>query len=310
MGKHRRIQKLLRNPFIIVFSLTRCGMFRWMDDSSYLKMMYWCVFHKKMDLDNPKTYNEKLQWLKIHDHNPQYPRMVDKYEAKHYVGETLGYEIIIPTLGVWDRFEEIDFSTLPNQFVLKCTHDSGGLVICKDKATFNYEEAKRKINKCLRYNFYWQGREWAYKELIPRIIAEKYMESDDASDNSLTDYKVMCFNGVPKLIEVHQGRYTDHQTQDFYDISWHKTGITQGKNESYGSSNRDLPVPITLEQMLDFSKILSKGIAHVRVDWYSVNGRLYFGELTFFDGSGFVPYDNPDDDLMLGDWIDLNIVRG
>lgn len=180
-----------------------------MSDEKYLKIIYRFAIGRKLNLDNPKTFNEKLQWLKIHDHNPQYSIMVDKYAAKKYVADKIGTEYIIPTIGVWDKFEDIDFDLLPNKFVLKCTHDSGGLVICRNKSTLDLKLAQKKINKSLKRNFYWVGREWAYKDVPPRIIAEEFME--DKSNKSMIDYKFYCFNGKPEFLYISQG-LENHET--------------------------------------------------------------------------------------------------
>ena len=256
-----------------------------------------------MDLDNPKTFNEKLQWLKLYDRRPEYTTMVDKYEVKFYVAEHIGEQYIIPTLGVWNHFDEIDFDILPDQFVLKCTHDSGGLIICRDKGKIDIRKAKKKIEQSLKQNFYYWGREWPYKNVIPRVIAEEYME--DEYGRELKDYKVLCFNGVPKLIELHSGRYTNHHTQDFYDTDWNKLTISQTGLPDYQVTSEVFPRPNALQEMISLSRVLAENIPHIRVDWYLIHGQLFFGELTFFDGSGFVPFDDPKDDLMMGDWITL-----
>lgn len=269
-----------------------------MPDESYLKWMYRLHTGKKLDLENPKTFNEKLQWLKLHDYKPEYTRMVDKHEAKNYVSEKIGEEFIIPTLGVWDCFDEIDFDRLPNQFVLKCTHDSGGLVIVKDKSKLNKAVAKRKIESSLKRNYYYAGRERPYKHVVPRILAETYME--DAQRQELSDYKVMCFGSEPKLIQIHRGRFGVH-TQDFYDSEWNKLDIIQG----LPMSNEVLERPVFLEKMLELSRILADGVPQMRVDWYFVNGRLYFGELTMFDGSGFCEFVPDYWNIELGNWIRL-----
>ncbi len=271
---------------------------RLIPDKMYLEIQYYRCFHKKLNLKNPQSFNEKLNWLKLYDHNEDYIKMVDKYEVKRYVSNLIGEEYVIPTIKVWDCVEEINDRELPRQFVLKCTHDSGSIVICRDKETFNLKNAKQILKSGLKTNGYWFGREWPYKNVIPRIIAEEYIEEKNKKE--LTDYKVLCFGGEPKLIEVHNGRYTNHHTQDMYDINWNKTEITQGD-----VSENLIEKPINFEKMIEFSKILSKNIRHIRVDWYEVNGKLYFGELTFYDGSGFEGFDNYEDDLLLGSWISL-----
>lgn len=274
------------------------GFYKSIPDDVYLTRYYKARTGQELDLNNPKTFNEKLQWLKIHDRNPLYIKLVDKYEVKQYVADRIGQEHIIPTYGVWNRFEDIDFEQLPVQFVLKTTHDSGSIVICKDKGKFNYKEASRKLNKSLKRNYYYKGREWPYKSVKPRIIAEQFMV--DESGFELKDYKILCFDGVPKLIELHQGRFSDTHYQDFYDTEWNKTGICNIHEQQHP----DLaPKPICLEQMLEYSRILSANIPHVRVDWYVINRALYFGEMTFYDASGFDLFKDNHDDLLLGSWI-------
>lgn len=279
------------------------GLYDSMDDEEYLKRLFRIQMGYELNLDNPRTFNEKMQWLKLHDRKPIYTKMVDKYEAKKYVAEIIGEEYIIPTLGVWDRFDEINFDALPDQFVLKTTHDSGGVIICRDKKALDMDAAREKLSKSLEHNFYYRFREWPYKDVKPRIIAEKCLT--DESKNDLRDYKVLCFGGEPKLIELHAGRFTSHQTQDFYDTEWNKTTISQTGITSFQVNTIAAPKPVNLKEMLDLSKTLSKGMIHIRVDWYSVFGKLYFGELTFYDGSGLDAWDKAEDDLLLGSWIKL-----
>ena len=298
-----KVFEYIKDPKKVIFYFGIHGHFRFLSDSQFVKMMYWTRFGKIPNLEDPKSYNEKLQWLKLHDRCPAYCTMVDKYEVKKYVSSLIGEAYIIPTLGVWDSPEEIDFDSLPNQFVLKCTHDSGGIVICKDKRKLDRKATVRKLQACLKKNYFWSGREWPYRDISPKILAEEYLV--DESGNDLKDYKVLCFDGVPKLIELHAGRYTGHQTQDFYDTEWRKTEISQSGLSEYQSNNVVFPKPESLEKMLRLSEVLSSGLVHVRIDWYSVSGKLYFGEITFFDGSGFDPFDNLEDDLLLGSWINL-----
>ena len=293
----------IKNPYFVLYAIIPRKVLNALPDRLYLRLAFHAKAGYRLNLNAPKSFNEKLQWLKLYDRKTVYRTMVDKYEVKQYVAKMIGEEYIIPTLGLWDMFDDIDFDKLPEQFVLKCTHDSGGLVICKDKKHLDLGKAKEKIEKSLGTNYYCFGREWPYKNVKPRIIAEKYME--DRGSSELRDYKVLCFNGEPKLIELHQGRFTDHQTQDIYDTSWKKTEITQGRIANYQISTGVYPRPNTLEKMIELSRTLSKDIPHVRVDWYSVEDRLFFGELTFFDGSGFDPWDRFEDDLLLGSWITL-----
>ena len=293
-----KIAEYIKHPTkFIIFLQNRCN-FPVLSDEAYLKINYKLVMGKKLDLQNPKTYNEKLQWLKLYDRKPEYTRMVDKYEAKKYVSEKIGKEYIIPTLGVWDHFDDIDFDSLPDQFVLKCTHDSGGLVIVKDKTKLDQTAAKRKIAKSLKKNYFYHAREWAYKDVKPGILAEQYLE--DSEREELSDYKVMCFGGEPKLIQIHRGRFGIH-TQDFYDTQWNKLEILQG----LPMSDEILEKPKFLEEMLSMSRKLSADIPQLRVDWYFTNGKLYFGELTFFDASGFSDFEPGEWNAIIGSWVQL-----
>lgn len=270
-----------------------------LSDETYLKLKFYALIGKKLDLKNPKTFNEKLQWLKLYDRKPEYTMMVDKYLVRDYIKEKLGEEYLIPLLGVWDDPDEIDFDKLPEQFVLKCNHNSGlGMYICKDKSQMDIEKVKTELRKGLAQDYYLSGREWPYKNVRPRIIAEMCMT--DESKIELKDYKVMCFNGKAKLIQVHKGRFVDH-TQDFYDTNWNLLDIKQGLKRS----DSVMPRPRLLDDMLKMSELLANGISQVRVDWYIVSDKLYFGEITFFDASGFDEFDPEGWNLILGDWISL-----
>lgn len=266
-------------------------------DYFFLKYLFKKNTGKTLNLKSPRTFNEKLQWLKLYDRNPLYTILVDKCAVKQYVLDKIGGQYIIPTIGVWKAFEDIDFDKLPCQFVLKCTHDSGGIVICKDKSLLNIDDARNKIAESLKQNFYYAFREWPYKNVPPRIIAEKYMEDESGE---LRDYKVMCFDGIPKLIEYHQGRFNSH-TQDFYDENWNLLPMSQGTP----LSGTKIGKPLFFEQMMKLSAILSGGIPHVRVDWYCVHNQLYFGEMTFYDASGFEEFEPEEYNRILGDWIKL-----
>ena len=270
---------------------------RLLPDSVYLKIKYKKHMGKELDLKHPKTFNEKLQWLKLYDRKPVYTTMVDKYEAKKYIAKQIGNEYIIPTLGVWNNFDEIDFDTLPNQFVLKCTHDSGGLVICHDKTKLDFKEAKEKINKCLATNYFYSGREWPYKNVKPRIIAEQYMADD------LRDYKLFCFNGVPRMTLVCSERFTkDGLKEDFYDEAWNHLDIQRPSHD-----NAILPIqrPKQYELMKQLTAKLSEHIPFARIDFYEINEKVYFGEITFYPASGFEGFKPEEWDLKLGEWIKL-----
>lgn len=226
--------------------------------------------------------------------------MVDKYEVRNYIKNIIGEEYLIPLIGVYDSFEEIDFDKLPNQFVLKCTHDSGGIVICYDKSKFNIDAARKKINKHLKRNYYYSGREWPYKNIKPRIICEKYMV--DESGTELKDYKIFCFNGVPRIIQVDFNRFKEHK-RNMYDTGWNYIPISY----NYPSdSNKLIKKPRNLEDMLKFAKMLSQNYPFVRVDFYSIYNKIYFGEITFYPASGFGIFNPETYDYLLGSWITLN----
>ncbi len=267
-------------------------------DSIYLKICYYQVFGKRLNLKKPKTFNEKIQWLKLYDRKPIYTTMVDKHEAKQYVASVIGDKYIIPTLGVWDQFREIDFSALPDQFVLKCTHDSGGLVICLDKTKFDIEEARKKINISLKRNYYYSSREWPYKNVTRRIIAEKYITDSESVD--LKDYKLMCFNGKVKCTFVCSNR-TDSLRVTFFDNDWRRMPFER----HYPVSREMIKKPDNFDKMVELAEILSHNIPFVRVDFYEIKGKIYFGELTFYPGSGFEEFTPDEWDEILGDWIVL-----
>ncbi len=279
--------------------------FGWFDkwsDIKYLNKKYEVFMGKKLNIEQPRTFNEKLQWLKLYDRKPEYSKMVDKYDAKEYVADKIGEEYIIPTLGVWDRFEDIDFDSLPNQFVLKCTHDSGGLVICKDKSTLDIKKAKEKINKSLKQNFFFKGREWPYKNVKPRIIAEKYMV--DSSVNELRDYKFFCFDGQVDCVMVCFDRSSGDTKFYFFDRTWNLLRYNIRGKEA--PENFTIPKPSNMNEMFDIAEELSKGLPFARVDLYSVSGKTYFGEITFFPASGFDKNLLSETDRHWGSRIDIS----
>ena len=270
-------------------------------DEIFLKYKYKKYFGKKIDLKNPKTFNEKLQWLKLYDRKDAYTKMVDKYEVKNYVSGIIGEEYIIPTLGVYNNWNDIDFKQMPKQFVLKCTHDSGSSIVCTDKLNFDYEECKKKINKALKNNFFYEFREWPYKNVKPRILIEKYMEDNDSSE-MLSDYKLFCFNGIVKTILVCSNRKGEFKNTDFYDSDWNLMPFTRERHEN---NPKGIKKPEKLEEMIQIAEKLSKDIPFVRVDLYEINGKVYFGELTFFPSSGFEGFKPEEYDTILGNWLDI-----
>ena len=286
-------------PIAVFNALGARKVFNWMPDEMYLKIQYRLALHRKLDLKNPVTYNDKVQWLKIHDRKPEYTMMVDKYAVRDYIAKTIGEQYSIPLVGgPWKSFREIDFDALPDQFVLKCNHDSGGLVICKDKATLDKAVAEKKINKSMRRNFYWANREWPYKDVKPCIIAEKYMVDD--SGYELRDYKFFCFDGEPKVMFIATDRNISTKF-DFFDMEFNHLPFTNG----HPCADKTPEKPKCFEEMMELAKTLSKGIKQVRVDFYEINGRVYFGELTFSHWSGMVPFEPEEWDYKLGELISL-----
>lgn len=280
----------------IAIGLKNKRLLNWLPDKLFLKLFYWIFIKESLDLDNPKTFNEKLQWLKLYDKKPEYTKMVDKIDAKGFASSLIGDEYIVPTIATFDRFDDIDFDMLPNQFVIKCSHDSGGVVICKDKNSFDISSARNKINKCLKRNFYYHSREWVYKNIKPRILIEEYIGDD------LDDYKLMCFDGKVKCSFVCLDRYSDSGLKvDFYDIDWNKMPFAR----AYPRSKKLTPKPENYDKMVELATKLSQNIPFVRIDFYEVDGKLYFGEMTFYPGSGFEPFYPKKWDKILGDWITL-----
>lgn len=277
--------------------------FNLLPDKIYLKLMFWARMGKKLDLTCPKTLNEKIQWLKINDRNPRYSNMIDKYEVRQYITQILGRDYLIPLEGgPWDNFCQIDFSNLPNQFVLKTTHDSGGVVVCKDKNNFCMEEASRILTKSLKRNYYWAGREYPYKFVKPQIIAEKYMV--DESNTELKDYKILCFNGRPENIMVCTGRLEGNVKYYFFDKNWNFLPLNHGDDKL--PSDFTLPKPKHLEEMISIAEKLSANHRLLRVDLYEANNRVYFGELTLYPDSGFDTDILPSTDEYFGSKLNLD----
>ena len=273
-----------------------------MPDNIYLKLRFRQYMRKKLNLKNPQSFNEKLQWLKLHDRNPFYTTLVDKYAVKKYVADLIGNKYIIPTFGVWDSFDEIDFDTLPNDFVLKCTHDSGGVIICHNKSTFNRQEAKEKLSLSLKTNFFKYGREWPYKNVPRRIIAEKFMQNN--LDKDLKDYKFFCFNGKCKIFKIDFDRFTNHGA-NYYDART-KELLKFGEKVCMPNFKKSLEIPAQIDEMIRLAEKLSSDISFLRVDFYVVNNRIYFGELTFYPASGFGEFIPNEWDEKLGDMIRLD----
>lgn len=270
-------------------------------DEEYIRKIFKLGCGYEPNLDNPRTFNEKLAWLKLYHKNPVLTKMADKYEVKQLVAEMIGEQYVVPCYGVWNSFDEIDFDKLPNQFVLKATHDSGGVTICRDKATFDIEGARIKLEKQLQRNFFWAGREWPYKNIPHRIIADQLL--DDHSGRELRDYKFWCFNGEPKYMYItNKGKVIE---ENFYDMDYNVVDINHG----FPRTVPEYQKPEGFETMKELAKKLSVGMPFVRVDFFQVDGKIYFGEFTFFDWGGDRAFKTFEQDLELGALINIETVK-
>lgn len=300
------IQKMveaIRNPKRVALFLLRkfSGCF---SDELYLKILFRLKMGYPLNLRSPRTFNEKLQWLKLYNRKPEYTQMVDKYAVKEYVAKLIGEEYIIPTLGVWDRVEDIDFDTLPNQFVLKTTHGGGGggVVVCKDKSNFDFKAAKIKLQKSMNSDIYRNFREWPYKHVQKRVIAEQYIEDSLGECN---DYKFSCYRGEVTDVMACLDRAMGDTKFYFFDSSWRL--LRYNKRGLEAPADFALPAPNNLGSMFEIAAILSKDLPYARIDLYNIDGQIYFGEITFYPASGLDANLLPETDLLFGSRINLNI---
>ena len=300
------IKRWIKNPWRIAASMSKHGWLNGLKDKTFLSIMYRASFSKKLDWDNPQTFSEKLQWLKLNDRKPVYEKMVDKYEAKSFVAERIGEEYTIPVIGgPWSHPDEIDFGTLPQQFVLKTTHDCGGVLICKDKSKLDVQAAKEFLLKHLQRNYYLHCREWPYKNVQPRIFAEMYL-CEEGSSEDVRDYKFFTFNGEPKLMYIASGRdYSKKEKQvvyaDFFDMEFNHVDLRIDHDNAPISPEK----PKNFELMVELARKLAQGTKHLRVDFYEVNGHVYSGELTFFHCGGLQEFKTTEWERIMGDWIKL-----
>lgn len=279
--------------------------FRWLPNATYLKLLYRFKMGHRLDLKNPQTFTEKLQWLKLYNRKPEYTKMVDKYAVKEYVAKKIGEEYIIPTLGVWDKPEDIDWDLLPNQFVLKTTHGGGGsgVVICKDKATFDKASAIAKLKESMASDIYSGLREWPYKDVPRRIIAEKFLAPEKSpAPNDLPDYKFFCFNGKVKFFKVDFGRFVEHHA-NYYSPEGEL--LEFGEQGLEPDPNYPIELPNNLKEMISLAEKLSANEPFLRVDLFNVNGNIYFGELTFYPASGMLPWTTEEADMKIGKYLKL-----
>ena len=295
------IKYFAEKPGRLLRMLGSKGLLNWMPDKMYVKLQFRLSMGRRLDLEAPKTYNEKLQWLKLYDRKPLYTVLVDKYKVRRYIADKIGEEYLIPLVGgPWYSAGEIDFHALPEPFVLKCNHNSGGVYVCLDKENFDIEAVKRELDRNLERNYYKSGREWPYKDVKPCIIAEKYM--DDGS-GGLRDYKIFCFNGQARFFFIASDRSSEKEETkfDFFDTEGKHLPFTNG----HPNAPEQPPCPKRLGDMCRLAEKLAEGMAHARVDFYEVNGEIFFGEITLSHWSGMVPFDPPEWDEIIGGWLEL-----
>ena len=298
----KRIKKAIKNPKLILLFFLNSRIFRLLPDDLYLKIKYRLTMGRKLDLNNPETFNQKLQWLKLYDRKPEYTQMVDKYEVRKYIKEIIGEEYLIPLLGVYDSFEEIDFDNLPDEFVLKPNHTSGNVFICKDKSKIDYKKLKKEVNRWLKREYYWLHREWPYKNVKPRIICEELIKTENGGFPY--DYKFYCFNGEPDSVMVCIERESGNPKFYFFDNEWNLLRYNlAGINAPQGFT---LPKPKKMDEMFMLAKKLSSGFPFIRVDFFCENEKIYFGELTFFPASGFDVNLLKETDILFGEKLELD----
>lgn len=299
------LKKFLCDPKVRLDYLTKLGLTDCFSDRRFLTMKYQAALGRKLNLEAPVSFNEKLQWLKLYDRKPEYTVMVDKLRVRDYIANKIGSEYLIPLVGAWDSPENIDFESLPNQFAMKCNHNSGlGMCICADKAKLDVQKVKKELRRGLKQDYYLTGREWPYKDVPRRILAEEFMKSDEGG---LTDYKLHCFNGEPRLVLVCKDRFTETGlTEDFFSEKWEHLDL---RRPQHPNASQPIPQPEELPKMLELARTLSEGIPFLRVDFYIIEHKIYFSELTFFPASGFERFLPGEWDQTLGDWLTLPDVR-
>lgn len=302
MPKEKKINRVLQNPFAAAIFLNHRGLLNWMPDKSFLKLMYRAYIGKKLDLKHPKTYNEKLQWIKLYDRKDEYTRNADKYLVRDFIKQTIGEDYLIPLIGVYRHPDEIPWKGLPKKCVIKCNHASHTNIICEDIDQLDIEDAKKKLVSWLKLNLYYHGREWCYKNIKPLIICEQYLETK--SGTIPNDYKFMCFNGEPKLIQVHENRGKENYSLSYYSPDWQRIDM---KRIDAPTNKSLVDKPKKLEEMLSIAKRLAANTYYCRIDLYYEDDKVYFGEITYYPTSGFSTFDDDTTDLLLGSYIKLPI---
>lgn len=294
----KKVWRYLKSPYYALGDDLMRTHPEWMSDKYFIKVMWKQMAGYSLDLDNPSTYNEKLQWLKLYDRNPLYTQLVDKYRVKEWVKHKIGEEYVIPLIAVYDDVDEIDVESLPCQFVLKCNHDSGSVIVVRDKSNLDWKNVHSRLKRSLERNFYDCFREWAYKDVKPCVLAEQYME--DITNKNLMDCKFFCFDGVPKLLYVARDG-AEIPTTDFFDMDFNHLPIRMKDP----NAKERIEKPGTFDKMVELAKVLSDGIPHVRVDFYSIGDKIYFGEMTFYPSCGFTMVKPMEWNQKMGDWIKL-----
>lgn len=294
------IKSMLKPLYLRIY---HSGVFNFIPDKIFVPFQYRMATGKALDLKNVNTFNEKIQWMKLFDRNPIYPMIVDKYRIREYVGSRIGEEYLIPLLGHWESLEDVKLDELPNQFVIKCNHDSGGISICLDKNKYDWVKEKKKLSIHMSQNHYYLSREWAYKKVKPCIIAEQYLK--DEKTGELRDYKFFCFNGKPKYVQVDFNRFINHK-RNIYDLDWNLVNLTI---KCQNAPERVIEKPDRFDVMVELAEQLSAGFPQVRVDLYLANGRVYFGELTLYHGSGFEKFTPESFGEEFGSYIDLSLCK-
>ena len=309
-GKYyKKLLKYLRNPHkLIAYILQKYATsFKWLPDKVYISLVYYGVFGNKLNLTQQDimSFSEKLQWLKLYDRKPIYTMLVDKYAVRQYISNNIGEEYLVPLLGVWDCFDNINYDTLPNSYVMKCTHDSGSVTVCRDKGELDYNVVKARMEKSMSCNLFWFGREWPYKHVKPRIIVEKYLEEENDSSRGLTDYKVYCFNGYPRFLYISRGLENhDIAVMSFFDLDGNRMPF---KRDDYNEFDEDIKMPTKFDLMKVIAKQCAESInsPFLRVDFYQIDNRVYISEFTFTPSSGVAPFNPIDWDQIIGRMMKL-----
>lgn len=297
--KFDKVLQVAKNPYTLYSYLADKPVTQIVPDSLHLSILFRAKIGCWPNLRNPKSFNEKLQWLKLHDRNPNYINLVDKLRVKEWVANMVGAQFVPETYMSWSNAEEINVNALPSRFVLKTNNDSGGVVVCDDKDTFDVSRAIKKLNKHLKRNYFWGRREWPYKDIVPCVFAE---ENLSRGDSELVDYKFLCFSGEPQCLFTCTGRSRNDLKVDFFDLEWNHLPFIR----HYPNADTSISKPVQLSTMIELSRILSAGIPFVRVDFYEISGRVYFGEMTFYPGSGLEEFIPVEWDYRLGSLMDLS----